>query len=62
MKMDISEEGWETMRETINELAEKAYPRSETQKLCQYLFRHPLVAIGNPLWLIGRWAKMGYCK
>jgi len=62
MKMDISDSGWEGLQETINELAEKAYPRSDTQKLCQYMFRHPLQAIGPALWLIGRWSKMGYCK
>jgi hypothetical protein len=26
------------------------------------VFRHPLQAISNPLWLIGRWHQMGYCK
>jgi hypothetical protein len=26
------------------------------------VFRHPLQAIGPALWLVGRWAKMGYCK
>jgi hypothetical protein len=62
MKMDISDEGWEGLQETINELAEKAYPRSDTQKLCQYVFRKPLIAIGNPLWLIGRWRSMNFCQ
>ena len=60
--MNISDEGWESLQETINELAEKAYPRSDTQKLCQYVFRHPLQAIGPALWLVGRWHKMGYCS
>ena len=53
--MDISHDAWEGLQETINELAEKAYPRTDTQKLCQYMFRHPLQAVGTPLWL-------GYCK
>lgn len=26
------------------------------------VFRNPLQAIGPALWLVGRWAKMGYCK
>jgi hypothetical protein len=58
MKMNMSDEAWEGLQKTINELAEKAYPRSETQKLCQYMFRHPLQAIGPALWLVGRWSQM----
>jgi hypothetical protein len=26
------------------------------------VFRHPLQAIGPALWVVGRWAKMGYCQ
>lgn len=26
------------------------------------VFKHPLQAIGPALWLVGRWAKMGFCK
>ncbi len=56
--MNMSDEAWEGLQKTINELAEKAYPRSDTQKLCQYVFRHPLQAIGPALWLVGRWSQM----
>jgi len=26
------------------------------------VFRHPLQAISNPLWLIGRWRAMNFCQ
>lgn len=26
------------------------------------VFKHPLQAIGPALWLVGRWAKMGFCS
>ena len=58
MRMNISHDALEDLQEIINELAEKAYPRTDTQKLCQYMFRNPLQAIGPALWLVGRWSQM----
>lgn len=26
------------------------------------VFKHPLQAISNPLWLIGRWRAMNFCQ
>ena len=59
--MDISH-AREDLQKAIAQVAERYDPRSDTQKLCQYMFRHPLRAVGTPLWLIGRWSKMGFCQ
>ena len=60
--MDISHDAWEGLQEAVDQVAERYDMRTDTQKLCQYMFRHPLQAIGTPLWLIGRWQKMRWCK
>ena len=67
MKMDISHAALEGLQEAVSQeavsqVAERYDMRTDTQKLCQYIFRHPLQAVGTPLWLIGRWHKMRWCK
>ena len=46
------------------DILERAAIRWLEPKFEQYedVFKNPLQAIGPALWLVGRWAKMGYCK
>jgi len=61
MRMDISH-AREGLQKAVAQVAERYDPRSDTQKLCQYMFRNPLQAVGPALWLVGRWYKMGFCQ
>ena len=60
--MNISHDALEGLQEAVSQVAERYDMRTDTQKLCQYIFRHPLVAVGPALWLVGRWSKMGFCQ